>query len=84
MYLYDLKVNSNYRQQGIAKQLIKKGLSLALNQGYKGIYTQDQDNNLSDCLFYLKCDFVIGGLDTKVYQGTPQEDKKDIYFYLDA
>lgn len=40
MYLCDLKVNSNYRQQGIVKQLIKRGLSLALNQGYKGIYTQ--------------------------------------------
>ncbi|UUV98185.1 hypothetical protein G314FT_02760 [Vagococcus luciliae] len=84
MYLYDLKVNSNYRQQGIATQLIKKGLSLALNQGDKGIYTQWQDNNLSACLFYLKCVFVIGGLDTKVYQRTPQEYKKDIYFYLNV
>ena len=84
MYLYDLKVNSDYRQQGIAKQLIEKGLSLALEQGYKGIFTQGQDNNLSACLFYLRCGFVIGGLDTKVYQGTIQENKKDIYFYLDA
>lgn len=67
MYLCDLKVNSNYRQQGIVKQLIKRGLSLVLNQGYKGIYTQGQDNNLSACLFYLKCGFNIGVLDTKVY-----------------
>lgn len=34
--------------------------------------------------FYLKCGFEIGGLNTHVYRGTSQENKKDIFFYIDA
>ena len=83
MYLYDLKVNQAYRRTGVSHLLIKKAGEVALNNNYRGIYTQAQDNNLGACLFYLKAGFVIGGLDTTVYKGTPQENKKDIYFYLD-
>lgn len=83
MYLYDLKVNEHYRKQGIGKKLISYGQNLAQEHNFNGLYTQAQDNNLAACLFYLDCGFEIGGLDTKVYNGTPQENKKDIYFYLD-
>ena len=84
MYLYDLKVNMDYRGLQIGKMLIEKSKQVAVKQGYKGIYTQGQDNNLGACLFYLKNGFVIGGLDTHVYVGTSQEGKSDILFYLDA
>ena len=83
MYLYDLKVSRRYRRMGAAAALIKKAGEIAAENGCRGIYTQAQDNNLGACLFYLKTGFVIGGLDTKVYEGTPQERKKDITFYLD-
>ncbi len=83
-YLYDLKVNRAYRGQGIATVLMEKAKKIALAKGYRGIYTQGQDNNLSACLFYLKSGFRIGGLDTEVYKGTNQEGKADILFYLDA
>lgn len=83
MYLYDLKVNAQYRSSGVASALIEKAVQVAKAEGYSGIYTIGQDNNLGACLFYLKNGFVIGGLNTKVYCGTIQEDKKDIYFYLD-
>ena len=84
MYLYDLKVNADYRGKHIGAMLIEKSKEVALEQGYRGIYTQGQDNNLGACLFYLKNNFVIGGLDTHVYIGTLQEEKSDILFYLDA
>ncbi len=83
MYLYDLKVSRAYRRMGAAKALLQKAGEIAAENGYRGIYTQGQDNNLGACLFYLSAGFVIGGRDTKVYEGTPQEGKKDIYFYLD-
>ena len=83
MYLYDLKVNREYRGKGAAAMLIEAAKRVALERGYKGIYTIGQDNNLGACLFYLKSGFRIGGLDTEVYKGTNQEGKKDIYFYLD-
>ena len=83
MYLYDLKVNKTHRKQGVASLLIEKAKEIAAEKGYRGIYTQGQDNNLSACLFYLKTGFHIGGLDTDVYKGTKQEGKSDILFYLD-
>lgn len=83
IYLYDLKVNSAYRKQGVGRLLIKKSREIAREQGYHGVYTQGQDNNLGACLFYLKNGFCVRGIDTWVYTGTSQEGKADILFYLD-
>lgn len=84
MYLYDLKVNQEYRQKGVARRLIDRAKETALASGYNGIYTQAQDNNLGACLFYIKAGFYIGGFDTNVYKGTKQEGKADIIFYCDC
>ena len=84
MYLYDLKVNQEYRRRGIAKKLIEEAKKVAVENGFRGIYTVGQDNNLGACLFYIKNGFRIGGLDTEVYKGTKQEGKADILFYLDC
>ena len=82
MYLYDLKVSAAARGKGIGKALIRAGLEAAKEQGYRGLYTQAQDNNLNACLFYLKAGFEIGGFDNHLYNGTSQEGKADIIFYL--
>ena len=81
LYLYDLKVNGAYRGQGIGKQLIDAGMEIARTQGLIGVYTIVQDNNLAAARFYLKSGFAIGGLNTRVYDGTRQADKPDIYQY---
>lgn len=83
MYLYDLKVNSSARGRGVGRLLIKAGMKEAKKRGYRGLYTQAQDNNLNACLFYLKTGFEIGGFDNRVYRGTKQEGKADILFYKD-
>lgn len=83
MYLYDLKVSSDHRGKGIGAMIIEKAKELALEHGYRGLYTQGQDNNLGACLFYIKNGFEIGGINTFIYNGTKQENKKDILFYLD-
>lgn len=82
MYLYDLKVNSAARGKGVGRALIEAGLEEAKKRGYLGIYLQAQDNNLNACLFYLKVGFQIGGFNNRVYDGTSQEGKADIFFYL--
>lgn len=84
MYLYDLKVNKEYRGQHIGEMLIEKSKEVAVGQGYNGLYTQGQNNNLGVCQFYINCGFVIGGFNTHVYKGTKQEGKADILFYLDS
>ena len=68
----------------MGKLLVESAKKEAVRQGYRGLYTQGQDNNLGACRFYLKTGFEIGGLDTRVYGGTAQEHKKDILFYCDA
>ena len=83
MYLLDLKVNRDCRGKGIGRRLIDCAKQLAAERGYRGIYTQGQNDNLGACRFYIRCGFRIGGLDTDVYRGTKQEGKSDIYFYLD-
>lgn len=83
LYLEDLKVCKDYRGVGIGKLLFDEGKKIAAENGYRGIYTIGQDNNLSACLFYIKSGFVIGGFNTHVYNGTNQTDKSNIYFYLD-
>ena len=82
-YMYDLKVNEEYRRRGIAKRLLDKAEEIALAEKYIGIYTQGQDNNLGACLFYIKSGFCIGGFDSN-NQGTKQEGKADIIFYRDC
>lgn len=84
MYLYDLKVSGKYRGQHIGKMLIQKAKEIAAQNGYRGLYTQGQDNNPGACLFYLNSGFYIGGLDTNVYRHTKQEGKADILFYCEA
>lgn len=84
MYLYDLKVDPDHRGQGVGRVLIQACQREAVRRGYKGLYTQGQDNNLGACRFYLKMGFEIGGLNTHIYRGTAQEHKKDILFYCDA
>ena len=83
MYLYDLKVNSNQRGKRIGARLMEKAMAVAKENGYRGIWTIGQDNNLAACLFYLNNGFHIGGLDCDIYRGTSQEDKRNVLFYTD-
>ncbi len=82
LYLADLKVCAHARGKGIGKKLIQQGLKYAVQNGYEGIYVVAQDNNLNACRFYLAQGFQIGGFDNRVYSGTSQKGKADIYFYL--
>lgn len=83
MYLDDLKVVKEYRNQGVGKALIEKAMEVAGERNYNGIYAIGQDNNLGACRFYLSIGFEIGGFDNRVYRGTKQEQKADIIFYRD-
>ena len=82
MYLSDLKVSTAARGKGVGRALIRAGLEAAKERGYRGLYTIAQDNNLNACLFYLAVGFEIGGFDNRVYDGTSQQGKGDVLFYL--
>lgn len=81
LYLYDLKVNREWRGKGVGRKLIDAAMQLVKEKNCMGLFAVAQDNNLDACLFYISCGFEIGGLDTATYQGTKQEGKSDIHFY---
>ncbi|WP_304229691.1 GNAT family N-acetyltransferase [Lactobacillus kitasatonis] len=83
LYLDDLKVNRDYRGQGVGGKLIEACMHKAEKLGMQGVYTIGQDTNASACLFYLKHGFDIGGFDNRSYRGTAQEDSASIFFYRD-
>ncbi len=81
MFLDNLAVKKAYRRKGIGKALLKSSEEISRREGYQGIYTIAQDNNLGACLFYLKNGFLLKGLDTNIYRHTSQEGKTDLFFY---
>ena len=81
LYLSDLKVCREVRRMGVARRLLEEGMAIAREEGYRGVSTICQDNNLNAALFYLDVGFDIGGLDTRVYDGTKQEGKRDLFLY---
>ena len=81
LYLSDLKVCRDARRMGAARRLLEEGMAIAREEGYRGVSTICQDNNLNAALFYLDVGFAIGGLDTRVYDGTKQEGKRDLFLY---
>ena len=83
IYLYDIKVNKEYRRSGVGKQLILKAKDVAKENEYIGIYSKVDNENLIACKFYLKNNFKIGGIDNKIYSGTDNQEKIEIKFYLD-
>lgn len=83
LYLADLKVNQDYRRKGVASLLLNATKNLAKSKKYQGIWAIAQNNNLGACRFYLKYGFIIGGLDTKIYDHSSQADKQNIHFYYD-
>ncbi|EUJ33783.1 acetyltransferase [Listeria floridensis FSL S10-1187] len=82
-YLSDLKVSRASRKQGIAREMLDLARQIAHKNGYSGLSTIAQDNNLAANRFYLKYGFKIGGLNTQDYQFTSQKGKADIYYYLE-
>lgn len=81
LYLEDLKVNADSRRSGAGRAMILRSAQLAEELGLRGISCVCQDNNLDACLFYLSMGFEIGGMDMRVYDGTSQEGKYDIFLY---
>lgn len=82
VYLSDLKVKNKYRNKGIARKILDFSKERILEQGYRGVSTIAQTNNLIANRFYLKYGFEIGGLNTRDYHFTSQKGKADIYYYL--
>ncbi len=84
LYLDNLLISARYRRCGLASQLMAESLRLAAALGKRGVWLICQDNNLQAMRFYLKNGFTLGGMNLRVYEGTKQEGKADLYLYKDV
>ena len=82
LYLDNLLVPAKYRRQGVGSALVRASLELAKELSMIGVKLVCQDNNLQAAQFYFANGFELGGVDTRSYDGTRQEGKKDLYLYL--
>lgn len=80
-FIEDICVSQSARGQGIGTALIQKAAEWAKGAELDGLALETQDNNLLACRFYLKCGFVIGGVNTMLYKNF-QPDEMAIYWYL--
>lgn len=80
-FIEDICVVKSARRQGIGTALIQKAVEWAKNSGLKGLALETQDNNLLACRFYVKCGFVIGGVDTMLYRNFGNEESA-VFWYL--
>lgn len=43
---------------------------------------ETQDTNLAACRFYHQCGFVLGGVDTMLYDNCPNNNEKALFWYI--
>jgi len=79
----DIAVDQSYSGHGVGRKLIDQAKQWAKNGGMPGIMLETQSNNVSACMFYASCGFVIGGIDFHLYQGIHKNsDEIAIFWYL--
>ena len=84
LYLDNLLISARYRRLGLGSRLMDAALELAASLGKYGVWLICQDNNLQAMRFYLNNGFTLGGMNLRVYEGTGQEGKADLYLYRDV
>ena len=80
-FIEDICVVKSERGQGIDTSFIQKAIEWAKNRNLKGLALETQDNNLLACRFYAKCGFVIGAVNTMLYQNF-HNDEFAVFWYL--
>lgn len=76
-----LIVLENSRGNGIGTELLHAAKEWAHQKEMKGVMLETQDVNLLACRFYLKNNFEIGAVDTKLYSNSKFKDETAIFFY---
>ena len=65
--LWDIRVNDEYKHRGIGKNLFELGIAAAKNDGYRRLFIECQNNNVTACKFYKKLGAVLTKVDMNAY-----------------
>jgi ribosomal protein S18 acetylase RimI-like enzyme len=65
--LWDIRVDDNYKQQGIGQQLFDLAVGWSRNNGFKQMKIECQNNNVPACKFYHKQGSILRKIDEYAY-----------------
>lgn len=81
-FIEDFAVDSAFRRQGIAGELIDQAKSWSRSAQTAGLVAETQDINVAACRFYERSGFVLAGFDRMLYRGIdPQNDEVALFWY---
>lgn len=80
-YIDSISVAGSARGMGVATSLLKNAQDWALKSNLKGFMLETQDINLGACRLYIKNGFVLGSVDTILYNNFKTKDEKALFWY---
>lgn len=80
-YLEDIGVAKAERQKGVASALIARAEEWARSNNLKGFMLETQDINLAACRLYMRNGFVLGGVDTLLYNNFESKSEQALFWY---
>jgi streptothricin acetyltransferase len=69
-YVDDFVVDSGFRQKGVGRALMEKGIEWARGKNLPGLMLETQDVNVNACRFYERMGFELSGFDRFLYRET--------------
>ena len=64
LVLHDLRIDYDFRRQGVAAALLFQLIQFARDSGLRAVMTESKTNNLPAAKLLTKCGFDLAGVDT--------------------
>ncbi len=79
LVLWHIYVDRSARGQGLGHRLLQLVHDRAARQGALSIFLETSNLNVPGIAWYERQGFVLGGLDTTLYEGTAAREEKALY-----
>jgi GNAT superfamily N-acetyltransferase len=81
--LWDIRVDWDYRGQGIGHALFNQLIELARRRGYRRLMIETQNTNVAACRFYARQGCYLGAFERHAYEDWPEDVELTWYYDLD-
>jgi ribosomal protein S18 acetylase RimI-like enzyme len=78
--IWHLYVSGEYRRRGVGGRLLETALAAAREAGARTAWLETSNLNVPAVRAYERLGFVLCGLDTTLYDGTPAEGEVALFF----
>lgn len=80
--IWDIRVNAEYKREGVGKKLFKKAVEFAGSRKCKLLKIETQNSNVPACRFYAEMGCYLGGIRKNFYKEFPEEYQMFWYYNL--